>query len=80
MENRRFELLLAETQWLRGLPDMLSASEGRGGHGKLDIVSKGGCVNFMLQISSDKRGRGVKKSKNFVDVISASPLIRRSRA
>ena len=39
---------------------MMSSSEGEGGHGKADI---GGCMNFVLQISS-KCGQGGSESKN----------------
>ena len=56
----------------RGLPFMTSAPRGGGGvSGKADEgreLSKGGCVNL-------RTGReGVKKSKNFADVINGSPL------
>ena len=55
---------------------MMSASEGGGVSWKRGR-SKGGCVNFMLQISS-KCGQGgeegVKKSENFADVINGCSL------
>ena len=47
---------------LRERPDMMSASEGGGGSWKSGR-SKGGCVNFILQISS-KCGQGGRGSKN----------------
>ena len=54
---------------------MMSASEGGGGSWKSGH-SKGGCVNFILQISSKCRqgGEGVKKAEKFADVIHGSPL------
>ena len=52
---------------------MMSALKG-GGSWKSGR-SKGGCVNFILQISSKcgQGGEGVKKSDNFADVISGCP-------
>ena len=51
---------------------MTSVPRGGGGvSGKADKVrelSKGGCVNLRT------RGKGVKKSKNFADVINGSPF------
>ena len=54
---------------------MMSASEGGGGSWK-SKCSKGGSVNFILQIRSKcgRRGERVKKSENFADVISVSSL------
>ena len=54
---------------------MMSASEGGGGSWKSGR-SKGGSVNFILQISS-KCGQGwegVKNPENFADVINESSL------
>ena len=50
---------------------MMSASEG-GGKSWKSGRNKGGCVNFILQISSKcgQEGEGVKKSENFADIIS----------
>ena len=58
---------------------MMSASEGGGGSWKSGH-SKGGCVNFVVEISS-KYGQGwegVKKSEQFADVINGCSL--RARA
>ena len=53
----------------------MSASEGGGGHGKANIV-RGGCVNFILQISSKcGLGKGVIKSEILADVINGSSLM-----
>ena len=56
-------------------PDMMSAWEGGGGSWKSGR-SKGGRVNFILQISSKygQGGEGVKKSENFADVINGCSL------
>ena len=51
-----------------GLPDMISASQGGGVHGK------GNMVREIVKINSKcRRGGGGQKSKNFVDIISGSP-------
>ena len=54
---------------------MMSALEGGGGSCKSGR-SKGGCMNFILQISSKcgQGEKGVKKSQNFADVINGSSL------
>ena len=54
---------------------MMSASEGGEGSWKSGR-SKGGCVNFILQISSKcgQGGEGVKKAENFADVINGCSL------
>ena len=49
------------------LPDMMSASEGGGGQGKEDVVRK-----FYTTNQIQMRTGGVKKSKNFADIISGS--------
>ena len=57
----------------RGPPDMMSTSEGGGGHGGADLVRE---VARILQCKSvpnaDKGGEG-KKIEYFVDVINGSP-------
>ena len=60
---------------IRDLPDMMSASEGGGGSWKCGR-SKGGFVNFILQISSKCGQGGRGKSKNFADVIYGSSRMR----
>ena len=54
---------------------MMDASEGGGGSLK-GGHSKGGCVNFILQISfkCGQREEGVKKAENFVDDINGCSL------
>ena len=57
----------------RELPDMMSASEGGGGHGKADIVRQ---VSYILQYESDPnadKGGVCEKSKK--DVISGCSQI-----
>ena len=56
---------------------MTSAPRGGGGEWKSG-QSKGGCMNFIVQIScpARTRGEGVKKSGNFADVINGWPLAR----
>ena len=49
---------------------MMSASEG----GMEKQRSKGGCVNFILQISSKEEGEGIKKAENIADVINGCSL------
>ena len=58
---------------LRGPPDMMSVLEG--GSWKSGR-STGGCVNFILQISSKcgQGGEGVQKSETFADVITGCSL------
>ena len=53
---------------------MMSALEG--GRGSCNSGrSKGGCVNFILQINSKcRQGGGVKKSESFADVINGCSL------
>ena len=48
----------------------------RGGRGLCKSwSSKGGCVNFIISISSKwEQGEGVKQSEIFVDIIYGSPL------
>ena len=50
---------------------LMSASEGGGGSWKSGH-SKGGCMNFILQISS--KWEGVKKPENIADVINGCSL------
>ena len=55
---------------------MMSASEG----GMEKRRSKGGCVNFILQISSKEEGEGIKKAENIADVINGCSLTESSHA
>ena len=63
-----------------GPPDMMSSSEGERGSWK-SRHSKGGCLNFMLQISSKcGQGEGVKKSQKIANVINVCSLAMLSKS
>ena len=59
---------------IRELPDMMSTSEGgEGAHGKVDIVRKVARILWCKSVPNADKGEGVKKSKNFVDIINVNP-------
>ena len=72
-------LCLCRENELREPPDMMFASEGRGGSWN-SRQSKGVCVNFILQIRSKcRQGKGGQKfRKEVADIISGSFLIWRA--
>ena len=48
--------------------------EGRGGHGKADVVREVACILQYKSVPNEDKGEGVKKSKHFVDIISGRPI------
>ena len=64
-------LILLEGRESRlGDPYMMSPSEGRGGHGKRDVVKEVACMNiFQMR----KRGRGSKNQKFLRTLLVEAP-------
>ena len=52
----------------RERPDMMSASEGEGGHGKAEIERRLRELYTTNQFQMRTRGEGVKISKNLADI------------
>ena len=57
---------------IRDPPDMMSASEGEGSHGKADVVREVAWILYYISVPNADRGERVKKSEIFVDIINGS--------
>ena len=51
---------------------MMSTLEGGEGHGKADVVREIVSIFYHKPDPNADKGEGVKKSKNFVDIINGS--------
>ena len=47
----------------RGHPDMISASEGEGAHGKADVVREFARILLYKSVPNANMGEGVKRSR-----------------